>query len=458
MAQLKDTTISGGISVSGIANLAGSAQVSGGDLTLYTPSGDSPALVFQRGILTDTYNDWRIRDSGGHLYFDQRGNGSTGWTNVAWMSSSNSSFNAPIVNATTINVTNYYSFIRTIIDAPTNNILTTETLTASRTWRLPDQTGTIALTGDIPSNIVNTITTTAGAHTPITGATGDVSFNVPTKTSDLTNDGDGTSNFARMSDIGSLGGGTITKVKTTAGAHTAIDVSSGDAEFNVPTNTSHLTNDSGFVSSLIGTTSNTTPTQVLTALQAGKTVCITYTDATYGNIVATYFDYSALMNVIISNIIAYYNDGITSQYMLFELIGFLNNNTWQCMITSLAQLTDIPTSATNNTTGISIADHSTTTIYGVSGSTSVYGVKSGTNSTTTASKVTLSGSDSFSATVTDHVLSFSHSAKTVSASDVTVPIRADSATTVPTAASSATTVVTSGTHSITDNGHTHSLS
>ena len=41
--------------------------------------------------------------------------------------------------------------------------------------------------------------------------------------------------------------GTITRVKTTAGAHTAIDVSSGNASFNVPTKTSHLTNDSGFV-------------------------------------------------------------------------------------------------------------------------------------------------------------------------------------------------------------------
>lgn len=41
--------------------------------------------------------------------------------------------------------------------------------------------------------------------------------------------------------------GTITSVKTTAGAHTTIDVSSGSASFNVPTKTSHLTNDSGFV-------------------------------------------------------------------------------------------------------------------------------------------------------------------------------------------------------------------
>lgn len=72
---------------------------------------------------------------------------------------------------------------------------------------------------------------------------------IPTKTSELTNDGDGTSAFATMADIGSLGGGTITGVKTTAGVHTTIDVSSGNASFNVPTKTSHLTNDSGFITS-----------------------------------------------------------------------------------------------------------------------------------------------------------------------------------------------------------------
>ena len=53
------------------------------------------------------------------------------------------------------------------------------------------------------------------------------------------------------------------------------------------------------------------------------------------------------------------------------------------------------------------------------------------------------------------------------ASDVTVPIRADSATTVPIKNANATsvpikntnatTVVTNGTHSITDNGHTHTI-
>ncbi len=72
---------------------------------------------------------------------------------------------------------------------------------------------------------------------------------IPTKTSDLMNDGDGTSAFATMADIGDLGGGTITSVKTTAGAHTTINVASGAANFNVPTKTSHLTNDSGFLTS-----------------------------------------------------------------------------------------------------------------------------------------------------------------------------------------------------------------
>ena len=41
--------------------------------------------------------------------------------------------------------------------------------------------------------------------------------------------------------------GTITKVQTTAGAHTTVNVSSGAVTFNVPTKTSHLTNDSGFI-------------------------------------------------------------------------------------------------------------------------------------------------------------------------------------------------------------------
>lgn len=47
----------------------------------------------------------------------------------------------------------------------------------------------------------------------------------------------------------SSGSGTITGITTTAGTHSTINVSSGTASFNVPTKTSHLTNDSGFITS-----------------------------------------------------------------------------------------------------------------------------------------------------------------------------------------------------------------
>lgn len=43
--------------------------------------------------------------------------------------------------------------------------------------------------------------------------------------------------------------GTITKVQTSAGTHTTVNISSGNVSFNVPTKTSHLTNDSGFLTS-----------------------------------------------------------------------------------------------------------------------------------------------------------------------------------------------------------------
>ena len=65
---------------------------------------------------------------------------------------------------------------------------------------------------------------------------------------------------------------------------------------------------------------------------------------------------------------------------------------WQELGTAIT----IPAATGSATTGVTIADHTTTNIYGVgesttsvtgvSGSTSVYGVKSGTDSTTTASK------------------------------------------------------------------------
>ena len=151
---------------------------------------------------------------------------------------------------------------------------------------------------------------------------------------------------------------------------------------------------------------------------------------------------------------------------------------------TIALTSDIPTvpsSTGSATTGVTIADHSSTTIYGVqSSTTSVIGV----SGSTTASKVTIGSSNtdygitaagSGSATLTFTMdttdtkklkVTFSHThtaptlgskIPTVSASDVTVPKAASSATTVPIKNASTTTVITSKTHSVTDNGHTHTI-
>ena len=175
----------------------------------------------------------------------------------------------------------------------------------------------------------------------------------------------------------------------------------------------------------------------------------------------------------------------------------------------------------STTTSVTGVQSSTTSVTGVSGSTTVRGVKTGDSSTTTASKVTLGTAKSIpnvtaatdvtvpiradadttvpikntNATSIPNVTSVG-SASTWSFTDVTVPIRADSATSIPNVTSvgtaanwvfeditvpiradadttvpikdasattvpikdgTATTVVTGKTHSITDNGHTHSL-
>lgn len=224
----------------------------------------------------------------------------------------------------------------------------------------------------------------------------------------------------------------------------------GNDTFIVQDNVSGYITSADVPAPLIGNTSDITPTQVLTALQAGRDVYITYTHDTYGDIVATSFNSSTGFGVIASNMIGLYVDEFSNtHYMLFELLGRLTGG-WTCYTTFLASESDIPTVPMvtySNTTGITATTDATKTTLGTAGS--VIGVQS---STTTASKVTLSGSNSFSASVSNHVLSFSHGAQTVSASDVTVPIKNASATSIPNVS------VASATVTITDPGHTHQLS
>lgn len=67
------------------------------DVTLYKSSGDSPSLIFQRGTLTDSYNDWRIYDREGYLRFGHRGSGSTDWpTSQEWSISTSGKFSGYI--------------------------------------------------------------------------------------------------------------------------------------------------------------------------------------------------------------------------------------------------------------------------------------------------------------------------------------------------------------------------
>lgn len=52
-----------------------------GDITLQAQAGNpSYSIVFQRGTLTDNYNDWKIQDVGGYLTFYERGANSSVWT------------------------------------------------------------------------------------------------------------------------------------------------------------------------------------------------------------------------------------------------------------------------------------------------------------------------------------------------------------------------------------------
>jgi len=96
----------------------GKYNITGGDITgnvilKAAAATDSPALIFQRGTLSDNYNDWRIQDRGGFLRFDQRGNGSTSWSEIAQINTSGTisatSFSGSGASLTSLNASNISS-------------------------------------------------------------------------------------------------------------------------------------------------------------------------------------------------------------------------------------------------------------------------------------------------------------------------------------------------------------
>ena len=269
-----------------------------------------------------------------------------------------------------------------------------------------------------------------------------------TKIGTITINGTGTDIYAPSAG----GGGTITEVKTTAGTHTTIDVTSGSAAFNVPTNTSHLVNDSGFITSYTdeklkwtaSTTSNTYYPLVSTSTATTSTANTIngvdfyqyyntaggYRRLDLGNTTAYKSSGGAYGTIRLYGAAAtYYGDLVPGVLGTTSGDGHISaNRTWTLPDKTgiIALTSDLPTSAASSTTGISVAGHSTTTIYGV---------KSGTNSTTTASKA--SGSNGTAPTLGTAIKVQSKSsgdngsASTWAFEDITVPIRADSDTSIP---------------------------
>ena len=148
-----------------------------------------------------------------------------------------------------------------------------------------------------------------------------------------------------------------------------------------------------------------------------------------------------------------------------------------------SQIPSVPTSAASKVTGISIADHGTTSVGSASG------WSAGTASSWVFEEISIpnvtaagsgsyshsgfsGGSGTFNAKVTNHVLTFehthtaavygtdshTHTAPTIGTAIKVQSKKSGSNSTVPSLTITSTTVVNGKSHSITDPGHTHTLS
>ena len=119
-------------------------------------------------------------------------------------------------------------------------------------------------------NLINSISVNGTAVTP--DGNKNVALTVPTNTSDLTNDGDGTSNFATEAYVTQNGG----KIDTISVNGTAQTITNKNVDITVPTKLTDLTNDGNFVTdaSYVHTDNNYTTTEKnkLANIEAGAEV------------------------------------------------------------------------------------------------------------------------------------------------------------------------------------------
>ena len=150
----------------------------------------------------------------------------------------------------------------------TKTLLSNGSASSNITITLPSTTGTLALTSQIPdisgkadkSATVSTVaydSTNKKITKTINGTTSDVVTVATLKTALGSMPASDVYSWAKAStkptytasEVGALPSNTtyVSTITTTAGAHSVISSKSGAVSFNVPTKTSHLTNDSGFL-------------------------------------------------------------------------------------------------------------------------------------------------------------------------------------------------------------------
>lgn len=92
-------------------------------------------------------------------------------------------------------------------------------------------------------------------------------------------------------------------------------------------------------SPVIGTTAEITPSQVAEAIEAGRDVSITHSDATF----SSFTKVDGFNGVFSPAIFAHYDDTDDDSYSLIELYGDTESNRWTPLFTQLVQKSDIPT-------------------------------------------------------------------------------------------------------------------
>ena len=180
-------------------------------------------------------------------------NGSTGAvTYTAPVTSVNGATGAvtisvPTVNNATLTIQKNGTTVKTFTANASRNVTANITVPTA-TSDLTNDSGFITDAGVTSFNGSTGAVTYTAPVTSVNGNTGAVTVSVPTATSDLTND----SGFITSSDLPTVGNATLTIQKngTNVQTFTANATSNKTANITVPTATSDLTNDSGFLTSI----------------------------------------------------------------------------------------------------------------------------------------------------------------------------------------------------------------